>query len=282
MKIANLSGRAHLVAGDRLVDVEKASSGALPADPMALLGSLDGVPDLPVPDDAPALAGARLDPPVPRPTKILAIGLNYRGHAEESKLQIPDEPVVFAKLPSALIGSGAEIVIPGGRERVDWEAELVVVIGKKGRRIAAADAWSHVAGVTAGQDVSDREEQFRALRQFTIAKSFDTYAPLGPVLVTPDELANPDDLGIVCRIDGEIVQSSRTSDLIFPVSELIAWISNTCTLEPGDLIYTGTPSGVGDSRDPPRYLGPGNVVDTEIEGVGTLRNPCVAGPPYRR
>ena len=217
---------------------------------------------------------------MPSPSKILAIGLNYRGHAEESGLELPDEPVVFTKLPSALCGATDDIVVPGGRVRVDWEAELVVCIGKGGRRIAEADAWSHVAGVTGGQDVSDREEQFRALRQFTMAKSFDTYAPLGPVLVSLDELDNPDDLKVECRVDGEVVQSSRTSDLIFAVPELIAWISRVCTLEAGDLIYTGTPSGVGDSRKPPRYLGAGNVVETEVEGVGAMRNPVVAGPDY--
>jgi 2-keto-4-pentenoate hydratase/2-oxohepta-3-ene-1,7-dioic acid hydratase in catechol pathway len=280
MKIANVSGRAHLVADGRLVDVEKASGGRLPADPMALIPRLAEVGELPVPDDAPSLDGARLDPPVPRPSKILAIGLNYRAHAEESGLQLPDQPVVFTKLPSSLTGPTGEIVIPGGRVRVDWEAELVVCIGKGGKRIARADAWSHVAGVSGGQDVSDREEQFRALRQFTMAKSFDTYSPLGPVLVSVDELADPDDLKIECRVDGEVMQSSRTSDLIFPVPELIEWTSRVCTLEAGDLIYTGTPSGVGDSRQPPRYLGPGSVVETEIEGVGVMRNPVVAGPDY--
>ena len=281
MKIANVSGRAHLVVGGRLVDVEKASSGRLPADPTALIASLDSVGDLPIPDDAPALDSARLGPPVPRPSKILAIGLNYRAHAEESGLQLPEEPVVFTKLPSALCGPADDIVIPGGRTRVDWEVELVLCVGRRGRHISEADAWSYVAGVTGGQDVSDREEQFRALRQFTMAKSFDTYAPLGPVLVTPDELANPDDVGLTCTVDGEVVQSSRTSNLIFPVPVLIAWISRICTLEPGDLIFTGTPSGVGDGRKPPRYLTPGNVVVSEIEGVGTLRNACVAGPDYR-
>jgi 2-keto-4-pentenoate hydratase/2-oxohepta-3-ene-1,7-dioic acid hydratase in catechol pathway len=280
MKIANVSGRAHLVVDGRLVDVEKASGGRLSADPTALVSTLDSVGDLEVPDDAPALDGAKLGPPVPRPSKILALGLNYRAHAEESGLQPPDEPVVFTKLPSALVGSTDDIVIPEGRVRVDWEAELVVCIGRGGKRISEADAWSHVAGLTAGQDVSDREEQFRALRQFTMAKSFDTYAPIGPVLVTPDEVANKDDLKIETRLDGEVVQSSRTNDLIFPVAELIAWISRICTLEAGDLIFTGTPSGVGDSREPPRYLGPGNVVETEIEGIGAMRNPVVAGPSY--
>ena len=280
MKIANVSGRAHLVVDGRLVDVEKASGGRLPADPTALVSTLDSVGDLDIPDDAPALEGAKLGPPVPGPSKILALGLNYRAHAEESGLQPPEEPVVFTKLPSALVGSTDDIVIPNGRVRVDWEAELVVCVGRGGKRISEADAWSHVAGVTAGQDVSDREEQFRALRQFTMAKSFDTYAPTGPVLVTPDELTNRDDLKIETRLDGEVMQSSRTNDLIFPVAELIAWISRICTLEAGDLIFTGTPSGVGDSREPPRYLGPGNVVETEIEGIGVMRNPVVAGPSY--
>jgi len=280
MQIANLSGRAHLVVDGRLVDVEKASGGRLPADPTALVSSLDSVGDLEIPDDAPALEGAKLGPPVPRPSKILALGLNYRAHAEESGLQPPDEPVVFTKLPSALVGPTDDIVIPDGRVRVDWEAELVVCIGRGGKRISESDAWSHVAGLTAGQDVSDREEQFRALRQFTMAKSFDTYAPTGPVLVTPDELANKDDLKVETRLDGEVMQSSRTNDLIFSVAELIAWISRISTLEAGDLIFTGTPSGVGDSREPPRYLGAGNVVETEIEGIGVMRNPVVAGPSY--
>ncbi|MFN8186411.1 MAG: fumarylacetoacetate hydrolase family protein [Gaiellales bacterium] len=280
MKLANVSGRAHLVIDGKLVDVEKASGGRLPSDPMALIPRLGEVGDLPVPGDAPGLDSASLAPPVPRPSKILAIGLNYRAHAEESGLDLPEQPVVFTKLPSALVGPADEIVIPAGRVRVDWEAELVLCIGRRGRRIAEADAWSHIAGLTTGQDVSDREEQFRALRQFTMAKSFDTYAPIGPVLATLDEVANPDDLAIECRVDGEVVQSSRTSDLIFPVAELIAWCSRICTLEPGDLIFTGTPSGVGDSRKPPRYLGPGNVVETAIEGVGSMRNPVVAGPSY--
>ena len=281
MKIANVSGRAQLVVDGKLVDVEAASGGRLPVRP-------DG-PDSPSRRDRrPADPGrrvadrraSRLDPPVPRPSKILAIGLNYRGHAAESGLDVPEQPVVFTKLPSALVGASDDIVIPGGRVRVDWEAELVVCIGRRGRHVAEADAWSYVAGVTAGQDVSDREEQFRALRQFTMAKSFDTYAPTGPVLVTPDAVADPDDLQIECRVDGEVVQSSGTGDLIFPVSKLIAWCSRVCTLEPGDLIFTGTPSGVGDGRKPPRYLAPGNVVETTIDGIGTMRNAVIAGPSY--
>ena len=277
MRLANVQGRAAVVLDGRLVDVERASGGRLPADPMALIPQLDAVHDLSVLDDSPAADGVRLGPPVPRPQKIIAIGLNYRAHAEESGLTLPEEPVVFAKLPSALAGPTDDIVVPAGRVRVDWEAELVVVMGRRGRHIPAEHGWAHVAGVTCGQDISDREEQFRALRQFTMAKSFDTYAPIGPVLVTPDELGNPDDLAIRCRIDGEEVQSSRTNDLIFAVPELIAWISRICTLEAGDLIFTGTPGGVGDSRQPPRYLRAGNVVETEIEGVGVMRNRVIEG-----
>lgn len=276
MRIANLDGRAHVVADGRLVDVERASDGRLSSDPMELVGRLGELEGLDAPDDAPAADEARLGPPVPRPSKVLACALNYRGHAEESGLQIPDAPVLFAKLPSALAGPTDDIVIPKGRDKVDWEAELVVAISRQGKDIPAAQAWDYVAGLMCGQDVSDRGEQFRSVRQFTLAKSRDSYAPTGPWLVTPDELGDPNDLAIRCVLDGEEVQSSRTSDLIFPIAELVEFVSSWATLEPGDLIFTGTPSGVGDGREPPRYLSPGNVVETEIEGVGTMRNTCAA------
>lgn len=270
-----MNGRAAVVVDGRLADVEHASGGALPSDPMAVLERLGDLAGLEAPDSAPELDGTVLDPPVPRPSKILAAALNYRSHAEEAGLPLPDAPVLFAKLPSALNGPAGEIVIPGGRDKVDWEAELVVAIGRRAKDVAAAEAWSYVAGLMCGQDVSDRGEQFRSVRQFTMAKSRDSYAPTGPVLVTPDELADRDDVSVRCAVDGEEVQSGRTSDLIFPVPELVAFVSSWCTLEPGDLIFTGTPSGVGDSREPPRYLKPGNVIETEIEGVGAMRNPCV-------
>jgi 2,4-diketo-3-deoxy-L-fuconate hydrolase len=278
MRIANVSGRAHLVVDGRLVDVERASGGRLPADPMALVSRLDSVGDLEVPDDAPELASVKLGPPLPRPSKIVAIGLNFRGHAEENNLPIPEEPVVFAKWQNSLCGPEDAIEIPLDRRRVDWEAELVVALARGGRRIRATDAWGHVAGLMCGQDISDRAEQFRAMRQFTVAKSNDTYSPIGPYLVTPDEVPDPNDLPVVCRIDGEVVQSSRTSDLIFPIAFLVEWVSRWCTLEAGDLIFTGTPAGIGDTREPPRYLGDGVLVETEIDGVGTMRNPCVGIP----
>jgi 2,4-didehydro-3-deoxy-L-rhamnonate hydrolase len=274
VRLANLNGRAHAVVDGRLVDVEKASGGRLPADPMELVPRLGKLEGLDVPDDAPSLEGARLGPPVPRPSKILACALNYRGHAEESGLQIPDAPVLFAKLPSALAGPSDDIVVPEERDKVDWEAELVVAISRRGKDVPAAEAWDYVAGLMCGQDVSDRGEQFRSVRQFTLAKSRDSYAPTGPWLVTPGELDDPNDLPIRCVVDGEEVQSSRTSDLIFPIAELIEFVSAWATLEAGDLIFTGTPSGVGDGRTPPRYLRPGNVVETEIEGIGTMRNAC--------
>ena len=276
MRIANVGGRAALVVDGRVVDVERASGGRLPSDSNALVARLGEVGDLEVPDDAPALEDVELGPPVPRPSKILAAALNYRSHAEESGLPLPDAPVLFAKLPSALAGPTDDVVVPEGRARVDWEAELVVVVGRRARDVSAGDAWSYVAGVTCGQDVSDREEQFRSVRQFTVAKSRDTYAPTGPVVVTPDELPNRDDLAVRCLLDGEEVQSGRTNDLIFSVPELIEFASGWCTLEPGDLIFTGTPAGVGDGRDPPRYLAPGQLLETEIEGIGAMRNAITA------
>lgn len=277
MRLANVEGRAALILEDCLLDVEQASGGRLSSDPMDALRSLAELRSLPLSNHASPLEGARLGPPVPRPQKILAVGLNYRKHAEESGLTPPDEPALFTKLPSALVGPNDDIVIPSGRSRVDWEAELVVVIGRRGKRVRQSEAWDYVAGFTCGQDVSDREEQFRGLRQFTMAKSYDSYAPLGPALVTLDELAQPEDLSILCRVDGEEVQNGRTSDLIFGIPELIEWVTRICTVEPGDLIFTGTPAGVGDGRKPARYLQPGHVLETEIEGIGALRNHVVSG-----
>jgi 2,4-didehydro-3-deoxy-L-rhamnonate hydrolase len=276
VRLANIDGRAALVQDGRWVDVETATGGAVGSDPMAALTRLDALAGVTVPADAPALDPARLGPPVPRPSKILAAALNYRRHAEESGLPIPARPALFARLPSALCGPRDEIVLPAGRDQVDWEAEIVVVIGRRARHVAAADAWSVVAGVTAGQDVSDRPAQFDGPSQFSLAKSHDTFAPLGPLLTTLDELADRDDLGITLRLNGELLQDGRSSDLIFDVPALIAAASAVCTLEPGDLLFTGTPAGVGYGLDPQRFLVPGDLLETELEGVGTLRNRCVS------
>ena len=277
MKLCNAAGRAAVAVDGRLVDVERASGGRLSSDPMDAVANLGALKGLDVSDDAPTVDETKLGPPLPRPQKIIAVGLNYRGHAEEQGAEIPTEPVLFAKLPSALVGPHDDIVIPRGQEQVDWEVELVFAIGKRGKNISEANAWDFVAGFTVGQDISDREEQFKGLKQFTLPKSFDTYAPTGPYLVTLDEFANKEDLQVACRINGEGMQNSHTSDFIFTIPQMIAATSRICTLEPGDLFFTGTPEGVGVFRDPPIFLAPGTVVETQIEGIGTMRNACVAG-----
>jgi len=280
VRIANVNGRAAVVVDGRLADVERASGGRLPSDPTALivtLGSPEELASLPIPDDAPSLDGTRLGPPVPRPSKILAAALNYHSHAAETGQTPPDEPVLFAKLPSALAGPEDDILVPSGRGTVDWEVELVVVIGRRTKNVPAADAWSVVFGLTGGQDISDRTEQGRSVRQFTMAKSFDTYAPTGPFVVTLDEFADPDNVGVRTILDGEEMQNGRTNDLIFSVPQLIEWASRVCTLEPGDLLFTGTPPGVGLGMDPKRFLVPGVLLETEVEGVGRMSNRIVAG-----
>ncbi|MGA6160354.1 fumarylacetoacetate hydrolase family protein [Stenotrophomonas sp. NPDC087984] len=211
----------------------------------------------------------------PTPRQVFAIGLNYRGHAEEASLAAPESPSVFTKFATSLTGPDTQLRLPSGR--VDWEAELVVVMGRRAEHVAAGDAWSYVAGLTAGQDYSEREVQsVGPVPQFSLGKSFPGFAPTGPVLVTADEFADPDDLAIECLVNGESVQKSRTSSMIFPVPELIARLSAVCPLLPGDLIFTGTPAGVGHARTPQRYLRPGDEVITRIEGIGQLRQTCVA------
>jgi len=222
-----------------------------------------------------ALVDADLGPPVPRPRSVFAIGLNYRDHAREAGLELPKQPMVFTKFPGCLAGPRGDIVCHS--ERVDWEVELVVVIGRGGRGIAARDALAHVAGYTVGQDVSDRRLQFAdAPAQFSLGKSIDGYGPIGPALVSLDAFADPNDLALTCDVSGERMQDGRTSDMVFGVPALVAYLSRWCTLAPGDLIFTGTPAGVGSTRNPRRYLAPGDEVVSTIENIGTLRNRCVA------
>jgi 2-keto-4-pentenoate hydratase/2-oxohepta-3-ene-1,7-dioic acid hydratase in catechol pathway len=205
--------------------------------------------------------------------KILAIGLNYRSHAEESELEVPAVPVVFAKWTSALIGHGADIVIPREETRPDFEGELAVVIGRRTYRADADTALAAIGGISAMHDVSGRRAQLETpLRQFTLGKSFDTFAPMGPCVASMDGV-DLSDIGVRTTVSGEVMQDASTSDLIFPVLDLIQYLSAGLTLEPGDVIATGTPGGVGDSREPKRYLREGDVVEIEISGVGTLSNP---------
>jgi 2-keto-4-pentenoate hydratase/2-oxohepta-3-ene-1,7-dioic acid hydratase in catechol pathway len=218
-----------------------------------------------------ALADVRLLHPVV-PEKILAIGLNYRSHAEESELDVPAVPVVFAKWASALIGPEEEIVVPLEETRPDFEGEVAVVLGERVYRADEEQARRAIGGITAIHDVSGRRAQLETpLRQFTLGKSFDTFAPLGPCIASPDGL-DLENLRLVTTVSGEVMQDARTSDLVFGIVDLIVYLSKGLTLEAGDVIATGTPGGVGDSRTPRRYLEEGDVVEVEVEGVGVLRN----------
>ena len=222
-----------------------------------------------------ARSSVTLKAPIPRPGKIICLGLNYRDHAIESNLPIPTYPVVFAKFANVVIGPGEAIVLPKISQEVDYEAEFGVVIGKRGRAIAEADALSYVAGYLPFHDVSARDYQMRT-SQWVIGKTFDTFGPMGPALTTADEIPDPHNLNIQLSIGGQVLQSSNTRHLIFNVNQIIAHLSAVMTLEPGDLIATGTPSGVGTARTPKRYLKPGEVVRIEIERLGVLENPVVA------
>jgi 2-keto-4-pentenoate hydratase/2-oxohepta-3-ene-1,7-dioic acid hydratase in catechol pathway len=226
-------------------------------------------------DRDPLIDAARLGPPVPNPTQVFAIGLNYKDHAEEAGLPLPGSPMVFTKFPSCLVGPQADV--PLTSDRVDWEVEQVVVIGREADRVRASQAWDHVAGFCVGQDISDRRLQFSDKPpQFSLGKSARAFGPIGPALVSLDEFEDPDALRLRCWIDGDAMQDSTTANLIFPVSELIEYISGYCVLRPGDLIFTGTPGGVGSVREPRRYLAVGETIESEIEGIGRLSNRCVA------
>jgi 2-keto-4-pentenoate hydratase/2-oxohepta-3-ene-1,7-dioic acid hydratase in catechol pathway len=216
--------------------------------------------------------------PVPDPQKVICVGLNYADHAKESGAAIPTEPVIFCKFATAVSAHLQPIALPSVSKCVDYEAELVVVIGRGGRCIPRERAVEHVAGYTCGHDVSARDWQIhKPGGQWLLGKSFDTFAPFGPFLTTADEIADPNNLAIALRLNGEVMQQSSTAQFIFKVDELIAYISQVCTLAPGDVIFTGTPPGVGFARKPPVYLKPGDVCEVEIENLGVLRNPVIAG-----
>ena len=221
------------------------------------------------------LAGVLLAAPVPRPGKIVCVGLNYRDHAAEAMLPVPESPVIFAKFPTAVVGSGAPIRLPAASERVDFEAELAVVIGRRARHVRHDEAMHVVAGLTIANDVTARDFQ-KLDGQWVRAKSCDTFAPLGPALVTLDEIADPHALRIRLRLNDAVMQDSNTDQFVFGIPALIAFLTKTLTLEPGDVILTGTPPGVGFARRPPVYLKAGDVVEVEIEGLGVLRNPVTS------
>jgi acylpyruvate hydrolase len=219
-------------------------------------------------------SGVIFGPPIPDPDKILCIGLNYREHARESGLEVPSVPVVFAKFRNSLIGPGAAIELPGVSQQVDYEGELAVVIGGRCKNISASDALSVVGGYCAFNDVSARDLQLQ-VSQWTVGKAIDTFAPMGPGLVSAHLVPDPQQLELITRLNGRVVQQSSTADMIFSVAEIIAYLSRSMTLEPGDIIATGTPSGVGFKRDPALFLKAGDVVDVEISSIGLLSNPVI-------
>lgn len=261
MRFGTLRGRFVLVSPDgRALDVASASGGALPAQARAALSRWDEVLSWAATADWSAATGvtdAELGPPVPDPRQVFAVALNYRPHAAEAGFVAPDEPLVFTKFPSCLTGPVTTVRLPEGN--VDWEIEVVAVIGRGGHRIPRSAAWDAIAGLTCGQDLSERLTQLRgAPAQFALGKSFPGFGPTGPVAVTPDAFPDRDDIGFSSRLTSgtasEILQSGRTSEMIFPIDDLVARLSAICTLLPGDLIFTGTPGGVGNRRTPPRFL----------------------------
>lgn len=276
-RLLNIGGRAALQSGDGWHDLATLSGDPALSSPMAAVARFAELHALQAAiGDRPAdgsVDGADLRPCVPAPEKVFAIGLNYRSHADESAMELPPAPLTFTKFPSCLAGPHDDIVLSGAT--VDWEVELVVAIGVGGRHIAEADAWDHVAGLTLGQDVSDRTVQLTGKPpQFSLGKSFDTFGPLGPALVSVDSFPDRDDIALWCDVAGERMQEGRTRDLIFPVANLVSYLSSICTLRPGDLIFTGTPDGVGMARG--RFLAAGEVVESGADVIGTLTNRCVA------
>jgi 2-keto-4-pentenoate hydratase/2-oxohepta-3-ene-1,7-dioic acid hydratase in catechol pathway len=278
MRIGNLAGRLTLITDDGGVDVHRASDGIFDADPQAVFERWEEFTEWAATaktDEATPFAREDLGAPAPIPRQVFGIGLNYRAHAEEAGSEVPEHPIVFTKYVSSVIGPTGDIVVVG--DTVDWEVELVAVIGKRAYQVDAAHAWEHVAGLTVGQDISDRTLQLRGvLPQLGLGKSRPGFSPSGPWLVTPDEFNDPDDLELGCSINGEQVQLARTSDLIFPIPALIADLSAILALLPGDVIYTGTPGGVGVGRKPPRFLAPGDVLVSTVEGVGQMRHHFVS------
>ena len=275
MRVGNLGGRAVLLAGGGAVDVHEASGGRFGPDPQGLFADwtafaawasevTDASGEAAVP-----LEVAELGAPVPRPRQVFAIGLNYAEHAAEAGYPPEEMPVTFTKFPTSIVGQDHVVALPEGN--VDWEVELVVVIGREGFRLTREEAWDHVAGLTIGQDLSERIMQLQGtFPQFSLGKSHPGFGPTGPWLVTPDELADRDDLAISCTLSGEGMQSSRTSMMLYDVPELLVRLSAVCPLLAGDLIFSGTPSGIGNRRTPPRFIGPDDVLVSEIEGIGSL------------
>lgn len=290
MRIANLSGRSVLLGDTHALDIEGASEGRFDSDPATVYSRwaeftpwADAI-EVDADPRATVFSTADLRTPVPWPKQVFAIGLNYADHAAEANLAIPSDPIVFTKFVSSLTGPDAAVTVTG--DTVDWEAELVVVIGHGGREIAEAEAWEHIAGLSVGQDLSDRTVQWWGPpAQFSLGKSFAGFAPVGPAVVSIDEISRShdrEDLRITCTVtEGDdpsttrVLQDGSTKSLIFSIPQIIARLSAIVELYPGDLIFTGTPAGVGMGRKPAEYLHAGQVLSTHIEGVGSIRQRLV-------
>jgi 2,4-diketo-3-deoxy-L-fuconate hydrolase len=282
MKLISHEGRAAFAEGEQVHWVDEVSEGRLAGDPSALLagGHWEDLVALHTRGDLGAGApwpDAPLQAPTPRPGTIFGIGANYAEHAKTAGIKAGTFPTVFIKLPSSVVGPTDDIVIPAGREQIDWESELAFVIGRAGRAIAREDALGHVAGVMVSQDITERDVQFNAGGgQFTLGKGYDTFCPLGPALVTLDELPPLGQLRIKATLNDEVVQDGSVGDMTYDVAALIAALSQITTLRPGDVVLTGTPAGTGFTREPARFLAPGDRLVTEIGGIGSLANTVVA------
>ncbi|MEW2626159.1 fumarylacetoacetate hydrolase family protein [Streptomyces sp. NPDC048106] len=275
MRIANLAGRLVVISADRAVDVQRASGGLFSSDPSAVYARWAEFRAWAAGADLGG--GVPFDPrdlgaPSPAPRQLLAIGLNYREHASEAGFTTPEGmPPVFTKYATSITGPVTEVALPEGGH-TDWEVELVAVVGHEAHRVSEAGAWSHIAGLTVGQDISERVIQMAGpAPQFSLGKSYPGFTPTGPWLVTPDEFDDPDDLELTCAVNGEEVQHDRTRHLIFSVPALVARLSQVLPLLPGDVIFTGTPAGVGLGRSPQRWLAPGDELVSSITGIGELR-----------
>lgn len=280
MRIANLAGRLAVIVTDRAVDVQTASNGVFSSDPEAVYSRWAEFRTWAARTEL--TGGISFDPadlgaPSPAPRQLFAIGLNYREHVTETGFAAPaGAPSVFTKFATSITGPVTEVVLPEGGH-TDWEVELVAVIGRRAYRVDEADAWSHVAGLTAGQDLSERIVQMAGQpAQFSLGKSYPGFTPTGPWLVTPDEFDDPDDLELTCAVNGEQVQHGRTRHMILSVPALIARLSAVLPLLPGDVIFTGTPAGVGLGRSPQRWLAPGDRLVSTVSGIGELRQQFVS------
>ena len=275
-KLANISGRAALIDKNNFFDLETISEGLFDHETSNALSNLEDLhklsAELSDKEATGSLENADFISPVSSPKNCYAVGLNYRNHAEEAGMEIPDVPMIFTKHTTCLVGSNADIEMRS--DVVDYEAELVAVIGKPGKDITEENAWEHVAGLCVGQDISDRTVQFstKNLPQFNLGKSFDTFGPMGPYLVSPDELPDKENLEIECQVNGEVRQKDNTNDLIFDIPFIISYLSEIVTLNTGDVIFTGTPGGVGVMEG--KFLKEGDVLTTKIEGLGTMTNLC--------